>query len=421
MLLTLTFFLFWIILVIVVLCYGTLFLFLYRLKRTEWTKPDADYVPKTMVLFPLRGADPTLPRSLEKVLMQDYPNYHVQFILDSTEDSALPLVESAIKRWGEQHATIKIIPERFSTCSLKNCSLYHGIADLDPAFEVVVILDADTNPPKDWLKRLVEPLSAPRFPVATGLRWYIPDRANAGSLVRYLWNAAAIVVQSLHRIPWAGSLALRRDTFTESNLLERWKHSLSTDGVIIPAVRQMKGSVAFVPSLFLVNRETCGLRSFHHWVKRQLFVNKLYTPTWGAIIGQAISITVPLLLLMGTFCAGLILRDGQVVLWSFASFVLYWAGVFGTLPIMEHAICRIVQQHGETVERWSLSRTMLTFAMVPVTQGAYASALFWLHFMKRVEWRGIWYEIHKDKTVNLIKYTPYTQVKEGETDEPTSL
>ena len=421
MLLTFTLFLFCIISVIVVITYGTLFLFLHRLKQTEWTKPNVDYVPKTMVLFPLRGADPSLPNSLEKVLTQDYPNYCVRFILDSADDSALPFVESAIEKWGGQRAEVKIIAEHFSTCSLKNCSLYHGIADLDSSFEAIVILDADANPPKDWLKRLVEPLADPRFPAATGLRWYIPSQTNAGSLVRYLWNAAAIVVQNLHRIPWAGSLALRRDIFTESDLLERWKHSLSTDGVIMPAVKQIKGNIAVVPSLFLVNRETCGLRSFHRWVKRQLFVNKLYTATWGMILGQAIAITVPLFLLAGTFVAGLIWQEWQVVLWSTMSFVFYGAGMFGTLPIMEHAIRRIVRRHGEPVERWSFYRTVLTFAMIPVTQAVYSSALFWLHFMNQVEWRGVRYEIRKDKTIEMVEYIPYAQVKKEEANKPTSL
>jgi len=89
MLLTFTFFLFWIILVIVVVHYGTLLLFLRRLKQTEWQKPDVDYTPKTMVLFPIRGEDPSLLNSLEKVLTQDYPNYHVRCILDSPDGASL--------------------------------------------------------------------------------------------------------------------------------------------------------------------------------------------------------------------------------------------------------------------------------------------------------------------------------------------
>ena len=393
--------------VIVAVHYGALFRFLYRLKQIEWKKPSIDFIPKTMVLFPLRGADPSLPRSLEKILTQNYPNYHIRFILDSAEDSALPFIESAIKRWGGDHAEIKIMNEHFSTCALKCCAHYHGITDLDPSFEAVVILDADTNPPGDWLKQLVEPLSDPHFPVATGLRWYIPDQANTGSLVRYLWNAAAIVQHDLYRIPWGGSLAIRRDFFSKSNLLEQWKHSFTDDTPITSIVRQAKGNIAIVSSLFLVNRETCTLSSFHRWVKRQMLCAKLYHPAWGAILGQAILLTLPLLLLLGTFLTGLILQDGQVTLWSLGSFILYWAGVFGTVPFMEHTIRRIVRQHGEPVKTWSPYRTILTFAAIPITQAVYTSALFWLHFLRRVEWRGIEYEI-TDGQIRLIEYKPYT-------------
>ena len=407
MLLTLTLILFGTIVITVAIHYIALFLFLNRLKRKEWNKPKEDFTPKTMVLFPLRGADPSLLRGLEKILTQDYPNYHVHFVLDSTEDSALPYVQSAIEKWGEQRAEIKIMAEHFSTCSLKCCALYHGIADLDPSFEIIVILDGDTNPPKNWLKELVAPLSDARFPVATGLRWYIPSKTNAGSLVRYLWNAAAVFQQELHRIPWGGSLALRREFLIESGLLEQWKHSLTDDTPTTSFVRRADGNVAVVPTLFLVNRETSGLRSFHRWVKRQMLMAKLYHPAWGMVLGQAVLITVPLVLLVGTFFAGLIQGDTSSVLWSLGSFFLYWAGVFGTVPIIELAIRRIVKQNGEMVEKWSLYRTIKTFAMIPVTQGVYASALFWLHFLRKVEWRGIEYEI-VGKSIRLIEYKPYT-------------
>jgi cellulose synthase/poly-beta-1,6-N-acetylglucosamine synthase-like glycosyltransferase len=407
MLLPFTLFLFCTIAIIVAIHYVALFRFFNQLKRPEWKKPDGDFVPKTMVLFPLRGADPSLSQCLEQVLTQDYPNYHVRFLLDSAEDSALPFVESAIEQFGKQRAEIKILTEHFSTCSLKCCVLYQGVIDLDPSFEAVVMLDGDTNPPNDWLKRLVEPLSDPQFPAATGLRWYIPAQCNTGSLVRYLWNAAAVVQQELYRIPWGGSLALRRELFAESDLLERWKHSLADDTLVIYAVRQIQKKVAVVPSLFLVNRETCGLRSFHGWVKRQMLSAKFYHPAWAAVLAQAILITLPVLASMGSFVAGVILQNNEVAFWSVMSFVLYWAGVFGTVPMLESAIRRVVRQRGEVVESWSFYRTMLTFAMIPVTQGVYASALFWLHFLRRVAWRGVEYDITGGQ-VRMIEYKPYT-------------
>ncbi|MCL2004788.1 MAG: glycosyltransferase family 2 protein [Planctomycetaceae bacterium] len=409
MLLPLTLLLFAIVLITVAVHYFALFQFLNRLKQKAWNANENDYFPKTMVLFPLRGADPSLPRGLEKILTQDYPNYHIRFILDSADDSARPFVESAIEQWDKngQRAEIKIMTEHFATCSLKCSALYHGIADLDASYEAVVILDADTNPPNDWLKRLVEPLSDPNFPVATGLRWYIPHQPNAGSLARYLWNAAAVVQQELYRIPWGGSLALRRDFLLENGLLERWKQTLTDDTPITSIVHRAKKRIALVPSLFLVNRETCGLRSFHTWVKRQMLMAKLYHPAWGLVCGQAVLITLPVLLLAGTFISGVVLGNTPVIFWSLGTFLFYWAGVFGTLPMIEHRVRQIVKRNGEVVENWSIRRTLLTFAMVPITQGVYASALFWLHFLHRVDWRGIEYEVTGGQ-IRMIEYKPYT-------------
>jgi cellulose synthase/poly-beta-1,6-N-acetylglucosamine synthase-like glycosyltransferase len=58
---------------------------------------------------------------------------------------------------------------------------------------VLAVIDADAVPHRWWLRDLVAPLSDPRVGVATGNRWYMPEHANWGSLVRYLWNVGAVV------------------------------------------------------------------------------------------------------------------------------------------------------------------------------------------------------------------------------------
>jgi hypothetical protein len=107
------------------------------------------------------------------------------------------------------------------------------------------------------------------------------------------------------------------------------------------------------------------------------------------------------------------------------SLALYWVGVFGTLPMMDNAIRRKLRERKEPMSPWTWNKALLMFIAVPLTQLVYTSALFWLHFMKRVEWRGVWYEIGKkngkDKTVKLIEYVPYSDVERSKTEEPTSL
>lgn len=101
--------------------------------------------------------------------------------------------------------------DRPETCSLKNASLIQAYRGLEPEVEVVATIDADCTPHRTQLRELVAPLVDPQVGAATGDRWYMPEDAAWGGLIRYLWNAAAVVPMYWHRIAWGGTLAMRAD------------------------------------------------------------------------------------------------------------------------------------------------------------------------------------------------------------------
>ena len=421
---TIAFYIFVTIIIVDVVHYGALFLFLRGISRREWKTPEEPFTPKTAVVLTLRGADPFLHRCVEGLLQQDYPNYTVFLVVDNADDPALPVVRNIVEKLQASNVEIIVVDEHFSTCTLKCNSLIRAVEALDESYEVVAILDADTNPHPSWLRCLVEPLSDTRFGAATGQRWYMPEKDSFGSLVRYLWNAAAVVQLYLYRIAWGGSLALRRNLFTEGNLLEHWRKAFTDEAAITTALNACGTRTAFVPSLFMVNREICTLSSFHRWVKRQLLCAKIHHPAWNAVVGQAVLITIPLVTAFFLLLFSLVVGNYSAAAWSLASLVAYWGGVFCTLPIMERGIRNKLRERGESIKPWTFGTLWRTLAAIPLTQAVYTSALFWLHFMKRVEWRGVWYEIGNDKTVRLVEYVPYAKIKSGEvpqTDEPTSL
>ncbi|MDR3232372.1 MAG: glycosyltransferase family 2 protein [Planctomycetaceae bacterium] len=401
--------LFVIIAVIDLVHYAVLFIFLRGIHRKEWTKPEKLFTPKTAVCLALRGADPFLKRCITGLLTQDYPNYSVRLIVDSQEDSALPIVQRILEEIPHRCACsvdIMTVTEHNETCTLKCNSLLHALETLDPSFEVFAVCDADTLVHPSWLRDLVEPLSDPGIAAATGYRWYVPEKPNTGSLVRYLWNAAAVVQIYLYRIAWGGSMALRRDLF--GNVAKSWRTAFTDDASLAPALKAAGCKLVFVPPLFMVNRETVTLSAFHRWVKRQLLCAKLHHPSWNNVAAQGILITLPLLAAVGLFVAGMCYGDWRTAVWSAAAVALYWGGVYGTLPIMEGAIRKMLRERGERAERWSWKRMLLTLAVIPVTQLVYTSALLRLYFVRRVEWRGAEYEI-AGKNVRLITYQPYTQ------------
>ena len=406
-------FLFIVVAVIVIVHYIALAIFLTGIRRKTWAVPSEPFTPKTAVMLALRGADPFLHRCIEGLLRQDYPTdqYTVFLIVDHESDPALPVVTEVVNRLNAANVGIIVVHEHLTTCSLKCNSLVYAVERLDPTYEAVAILDADTRPHPSWLRELVEPLSDSRYAAASGHRWYLPPKTDVGSLVRYLWNAAAVVQLYLYKMAWGGALVLRRNVFHEGRLLETWKKSFSDDMSVATTVRAVNGQTAFVPSLFMTNRETCGLHSFHRWVKRQLLCAKLHHPAWHAIATQGLLITAPLLAVIVLFFASLFFGQWGAAVLCLCSFALYWGGVCGTLPLMERGIRRKLRERNEPLERFSIRQTIKIFCMIPLTQAVYTSALIGVYFLKTVEWRGIWYEIGRDKTVKLVEYIPYSEVE----------
>jgi len=424
------FLLFVLVLVIVLIHWIALGLFLHNIRRKEWHEPKDVYHPKVAVILALRGGDPFLRRCLEGLLSQDYGHYAVRIVVDHPNDPALKTVREVLDEHAinpsarTKNVELLIASQHRETCALKCNSLLEAIGRLDADTEIVVTLDADTNPYPTWLAELVEPLSDDRFVAASGMRWYFPPKSNAGTLVRYLWNAAAFVQMYFYKIPWGGSLAIRRKLFSQYNLAERWEHSL-TDDVSLFSIAQKSGKrIAYVTSVLMGNRETCRLSSFFYWVRRQMLYAKLYHPSWFAVLGQCLLISLPqiilIALMIGTFTIGKWYEFSLLA----GTFVFYWLAVLGTLYPMEYAIRRLMKRTNAVPERPSWGMIAAMVLAVPLTQAIYTAAVVSLFWLKRVEWRGVCYELRKDKTVKLTEYIPYAEVKgvaPSQTDKAASL
>ena len=120
--------------------------------------------------------------------------------------------------------------------------------NLDDACEAVVIIDGDVVVHSTWLQELVAPLLNPQIGAAYGNRWFLPPTANWGSLVRYLWNVAAVVPMQVFGIPWGGSFAIRKSALYESGLFDRWSQSIVHDAPAKALLKNIGLRVQFVPT-----------------------------------------------------------------------------------------------------------------------------------------------------------------------------
>lgn len=398
---------------VLVVCihWAALFFFLRAVRIKSKSHYDRDFQPKTAVLLALRGDDPFLHRCLEGLLSQSYRNYAVRIIVDHPNDPALDVVHRFFtdrKKNNKKNTTndidILVVDNHLDTCALKCNSLLAALEKLDPSFEVVVTLDADTNPYPDWLGRLVAPLCDPRCAVASGMRWYAPSRNNPGTLVRYLWNAAAFVQMYLYKIPWGGSLAIKRTLFSEHGLSDRWRTSFTDDVSVSKIVDEAEMKVEYVPTIIMLNRETCRLSNFFSWVQRQMLYTKLYHRHWTSILFQCLLISLPQLMIFALIFYGIFFKETETILWATASIVLYWLGVFMALPFMEAGVRQLIRIDQPQTPSLPIRTLLAAIPMIPLTQCIYTAAVISLFFLREVDWRGIRYRILGDKSIRMLHY-----------------
>ena len=366
-----------------------------------------DACPKAAVILCLRGADPFLPNCLQALLNQDYPHYDLHVVVDHPDDPAWSIVEDVVKQCHATPIHLQPLRDHRLTCSLKCSSLVQAISSLDDAYDVIVQVDADTIPHRQWLRELVTPLADEQVGASTGSRWYMASESSWGTMVRYAWNAAAVVPMYWGRIAWGGTLAIKAQVFRDSDLLHRWGHAFCEDTMINTCLRRQGLRLAFVPALMMVNRETCSLSALFPWICRQLLTTRLYHRSWWGIVGHGLCTTILLIMSLGILVVALLTRDWEAAAWAGGGFVGYEAMMVLLLILLEAAVRQVVRDRGEPTA-W-LTRAALTryLPAIPLAQGLYAAVLIKTMFMRTVEWRGIVYHIEGAGRIRLLEYLPY--------------
>jgi cellulose synthase/poly-beta-1,6-N-acetylglucosamine synthase-like glycosyltransferase len=368
--------------------------------------------PRAAVILCLRGADPFLPQCLDAILGQDYPDYQVWIVVDHETDPSLDMVRARLPKAGGDRVQLRFLRGASECCSLKCASLVQAISELPDEFQIVALVDADVVAHSTWLRELATALRPEDVGAATGNRWYQPDRPTLGALVRYGWNAAAIVQMFWYGIPWGGTLALKMSAIRDAALLQKWGTAFCEDTLLYSALRLQGRRVAFVPSLMMVNRESCGIPGFYEWVRRQLFVARLYHPTWWLVVAHGLGTALALLATILALIAAV--RDEQsasAACWLAAGLAIYFAGLLAMLVGLETAVRRIVAARRQRT-RWITPLTLLKIpGSVLVTQAVYPAALVAAMLLRRVSWRGVDYQVDSRWKIRLLQYAPYQSPK----------
>ncbi|MCP9889468.1 hypothetical protein KBY57_00150 [Cyanobium sp. Aljojuca 7D2] len=352
--------------------------------------------PAAEVVLCLRGADPALPDLVRSLATQSYAGpWRLQVLVDSPTDGAWLVVERALAHRGPQaswqEARLTALADPQGAASRKCASLLQAFAALDPSTLVVALVDGDAAIGTNWLSELVAACLQPGVGAVSGNRWYAPATGSGVGQVRAIWNAGALLLMGWMQVPWAGSLALRRELLTSTGWLSQLRTSLCEDTPLLNHLHQAGWRYGLLPQLLSCDCDDLrwhDLPALERWISRQLLLVRLHHPAWPWLAAHAVATSTLSLV------AVLLLGLGQLPgLWAMApapkgallaallTTDLLWAGLLWGLG----------RALGQPAPRQLLALPL----WVALTQLIYGLAALRAACAQQVEWRGSCYALRR--------------------------
>lgn len=366
--------------------------------RRETSRPIPDFHPFVSVIVPGRGLEPGLRENLHALITQDYSGYEVLFVFDRADDPALEVVEQLIKT---AHVAAKIVIAGPATDSgQKVHNLRVAVTRIDPKSEVLVFVDTDARPERHWLSKLVAPLANETLGAANGYRWFIPVKGGIASRLRGVWNASIASALGSHTTKnfcWGGSTAIRRTTFERLRIGERWRGTVSDDFALTRILKEANLPIHFTPNCLVPSFGDCDFKDLLEFTTRQIKITRVY----------AQHLWLPLMLGSALFT---IVFFGGFVLLIFSGFPLILLVVLSILftlgaakaYIRWRAVSIPLAQHRSAMRRDLAAHIFLwPFASLLYLYNTIAAG-----FSRRIEWRGITYELKSPNEAVIISRDP---------------
>ena len=371
-----------------------------RYVRRETARPLADFHPFVSVIAPGRGLEPGLAENLRPLLEQEYPLYEVLFVFDREDDAALSVVQQL--RSAAKVATRVVIAGPATDSGQKVHNLRVATTQVDEQSEVLVFVDSDARPGRDWLKKLVAPLADEDVDASTGYRWFISEKGGIASRVRNVWNASiasALGEDTFKNFCWGGSTAISRTAFYQLSVNDYWRGTVSDDFTITRVLRNARYTIHFTPNCLIASVSDCGFHELLEFTTRQIKITRVYAShLWLPLLLGSALFTI-------AFFGGILL----LILKGLGILVIAW------LPVAILVALMFALGAAKSFIRWRAINIPLApyrsalrrdlagqIFLWPIASLLYLYNAVVAGFSRRITWRGITYELKSPREAVII-------------------
>ena len=362
----------------------------FRYARRERKTKRPDYTPKAAIIAPHYGWDDQTAENVKRLLDQDYAgDYEVFFVTHAKGESGYDESYPHLLEIAEGYPNVRAllapnIVDNSLPRSQKVQNLMTAIAAFSDDIKVIAFVDADATIERDWLRLLVQPLQDKKVGATVGARFYFPHTLNTASLVEAVWINFQIALQGDHPLAmvWGGSNAIRRESFEQGKVLQRWNNATIEDHNLTHAVRDLKRKIHFVPDCIAVTHtERRTWKQIIEFTNRQIvmtFRMGLKAQWWGTLL--------------------VLLPKALLVLGSIPFMIFYSERFLLVLlvPFIEIQSFRIFSRN---LPRWlrdtpKIRETLRTAALVvPIAMFLAGLNAVYALFQNKIVWGGVRYEI----------------------------
>ena len=123
-------------------------------------------LPSVSILKPLKGTDPEMYESFRSHCLQEYPQYEIVFGVSDAGDPAVASVQRLIQEFPERAIQLVICPKILGP-NVKVSNLEQMVHAA--RYDHLIVNDSDIRVAKDYLQRVIPPLSDPKTGMVTCL------------------------------------------------------------------------------------------------------------------------------------------------------------------------------------------------------------------------------------------------------------